>query len=368
MAADSNAMADADLAANLRKPRQREGPVAIANRLSGVGVDDKRHCAINGGCLVENLQRSVYSLLGTPCCASVVSEKDRGMIASSRTSASTRTTSLLLWLACGLIGVVACSNQITYSRGDVTKPEGGTGAGGGLAAGAGGRGAGGTTGAGEGGAGVGGADAGSDAPAGTGGAGTGGMGTGGMGTGGMSTADAGMGGMGVGGAGMGGMGVGGAIVDNAQFNFEASAQGWAALGTWTGTARLTTQHFAGAASFGATLTYTPTASGVAQELSVTPAAGTGPVAGNTVTFHVFLPANASGVVAWVQPYVQDGSSPQAFLAAFTPAAMLTFGGWSTITLPLPATTVSPIFKIAVQLFTSGSAAFTGDIYVDSIGW
>jgi hypothetical protein len=44
------------------------------------------------------------------------------MIAASRTSASTRTASLLLWLACGLTGVVACSNQITYSRIDVTKP------------------------------------------------------------------------------------------------------------------------------------------------------------------------------------------------------------------------------------------------------
>ncbi len=210
--------------------------------------------------------------------------------------------------------------------------------------------------------------------AGTGGVmGTGGAGMGGMGTGGMETADAGTGGMGTGGmgtggAGTGGTGVGGAIVDNAQFNFEASAQGWAALGPWTGTARLTTQHFAGAASFGATLTYTPGASGDPPELGITPAAGNGPVAGNTVTFHVFLPANASGVVAWVQPYVQDGSAALAFSGAFTPAAMLTFGGWTTITLPLPTTAVSPIFKLAVQIFTSGSAAFTGTIYVDSISW
>ena len=204
--------------------------------------------------------------------------------------------------------------------------------------------------------------------------GTGGMidaGAGGMGTGGMIDAGvggAGTGGMGTGGAGMGGMGVGGAIVDNAQFSFEASAQGWAALGPWTGAARLTTQHFAGLASFGASLTYTPTASGVTQELWITPAAGTGPVAGQVVTFHVFLPANAAGVVEWVQPYIQDGAATPAFNGAFTPAAMLTFGGWTTITLPLPASTVAPIFKIAVQLFTSGTVAFTGNIYVDSISW
>jgi hypothetical protein len=48
--------------------------------------------------------------------------------------------------------------------------------------------------------------------------------------------------------------------------------------------------------------------------------------------------------------------------------MLTFGGWTTITLPLPATAVSPIFKIAVQIFTSGSVPFTGNVYVDSIAW
>jgi len=283
------------------------------------------------------------------------------MIAPRRTSASTRSASLL-WLACGLAAVVACSNQITYSRINATAPDGGTGAGGTVAPGAGGSG-GGAAGAGAGGSGAGGtdgADAGSDAPVGTGGM----IGTGGT----IGAGGAGMGGMGTGGAGTGGMGTGGAIVDNAQFSFEASAQGWAAQGPWTGAARMTTQTFAGAASFGATLTYTPAASGATQELWLTPAAGTGPTAGKILAFHVFLPANASGVVAWVQPYVQDGSAAQTFISAFTPAAMLTFGGWTTITLPLPATTVSPIFKIAVQIFTSGSVAFTGNIYVDSISW
>jgi hypothetical protein len=104
------------------------------------------------------------------------------------------------------------------------------------------------------------------------------------------------------------------------------------------------------------------------ELWITPAAGTGPVAGKVVTFHVFLPANAAGVVAWVQPYAQDSATPQAFIGAFTPAAMLTFGGWTTITLPMPATIVAPVVKIAVQLSAGGSVAFTGNVYVDSIGW
>jgi len=313
------------------------------------------------------------------------------MIAARRSNASTE-KACLLSVACGLAMVMACSNQITYSRISDILPDGGAGAGGATLPGSGGSGGSGAAGAGDGGSGAGGtgagglgtggtggADAGTDTPvgsggmigtggAGTGGAGMGGTGTGGAGIGGTGTGGAGMGGTGTGGAGMGGMGTGGAIVDNAQFNFEASAQGWAALGPWTGTGRMTAQHFAGLASLGATLTYTPAASGVTQELWITPAAGTGPVAGDLVTFHVFLPANASGVVAWVQPYIQDGAASQAFINAYTPAAMLTFGGWNTITLPLPATTVSPVFKIAVQLFTSGTVAFTGNIYVDSIGW
>lgn len=294
------------------------------------------------------------------------------MIAARHSTAPTKSASLL-WLAAGLATVMACSNPITYSRIGVGVTDGG--AGGALLAGSGGSGTGGAGAGGSGGVGTGGADAGSDTPigsggmTGSGGAGAGGAGIGGaVGTGGSGAGGAGMGGMSTGGMGMGGSGVGGAIVDNAQYNFEASAQGWVAEGPLSGTGRMTAQHFAGAASIGATLTYTPAASGATQDLWISPAAGTGPVAGNVVTFHVFLPANAAGVVAWVQPYVQDGSASQTFTGAYTPATMLTFGSWNTITLPLPAATVSPIFKMAVQLFTSGNVAFTGNIYVDSIGW
>jgi hypothetical protein len=308
------------------------------------------------------------------------------MIAPRSSSASTRSSSLP-WLACGVLVVVACSNQITYSRIDVELPDSGSDTGDATSPGIGGKGAGGAGDAAAGGSG-GGADAGTDAPigsggmidardAGTGGAGMGGMGIGGAGMGGMGTGGAGMGGMGTGGAGMGGMGIGGAgmggaaggpAIDTAQYNFEASAQGWVSQVGFTAAARMTAQRFAGAASLGATLTFAPPApmNGNLQDLSVLPAAGTGPVAGNLVTFHVFLPANAAGVIAWVQPFIQD--APQAFFGQYTPAAMLIFGGWNTITLPLPPAVISPIFKIGVQFNTNGTAAFTGTIYVDSISW
>jgi hypothetical protein len=209
------------------------------------------------------------------------------------------------------------------------------------------------------------------ADAGTDGTGAGSVGTGGAGMGGMGIGGAGMGGTGTGGTGMGGMGVGGAgggpAVDTAQFNFEASAQGWAAQGGFTAAARMTAQRFAGAAALGATLTYAGTGE-ISQDLLIEPAAGTGPGAGNVVTFHVFLPANAAGVIPWVQPYVQDSANPQAFIPTYTPATMLIYGGWNTITVPVPANIVPPIAKIAVQVDTAGAAAFTGTVYVDSIGW
>jgi hypothetical protein len=199
------------------------------------------------------------------------------------------------------------------------------------------------------------------------------IGTGGAGMGGMGTGGAGMGGMGTGGAGMGGMGTGGAgggpLIDNAQFNFEASAQGWVAQGGFTAPTPMTAQRFAGAAALGATLTYVPATGEISQDLSVVPAAGTGPVAGSVVTFHVFLPANAAGVIPWVQPYLQDNANPQAFISMYTPAAMLIYGGWNTITLPpVPTDIVPPIVKLAVQVHTAGTVAFTGTVYVDSISW
>jgi hypothetical protein len=258
----------------------------------------------------------------------------------------------------------ACSNPITYSRiaahaNDASADRHG-GAGGSGGAGSGG--SIGTDDAGPGGRGDGDADAHADADAdgsmdvaGSGGA----VGTGGMG----------VGGMGIGGMGVGGMGVGGGpAIDVAQFNFEATTQGWTFFGPWTGVARLTTQRFAGAAALGGTLTYTPVGAGAetVQELSIVPPAGTGPTAAGVITFHVFLPVNATGVVPWVQPYVQDGAA--VFSGAYRPAAMLAFGGWTTIPLTLPATAAMPVSKLAVQIATSGLTAFSGVIYVDSIGW
>ena len=121
------------------------------------------------------------------------------------------------------------------------------------------------------------------------------------------------------------------------------------------------------------LVYTPTTGGVTSELGalLPQAPPTLPVSGNIVTYHIFLPATASGVVRWIQPYVQDNATSTTthqFAGAFTADTMLIFGGWNTVRLTLPAGFVTPVYKIAVQIFTDGTAAFTGGIYVDAISW
>jgi hypothetical protein len=100
------------------------------------------------------------------------------------------------------------------------------------------------------------------------------------------------------------------------------------------------------------------------QLLITPS---GIAPGTIVTFHLYFPTNAS--VDWVMPYVQQGAAsvPTAYLwtGAYTPAVDFVLGVWNTIPvqLPIPATAV---FGLGVQFHTAG--AWTGSVYVDSVGW
>jgi hypothetical protein len=287
-----------------------------------------------------------------------------------------------------------CGNPITYARlpdgvggqagvgdildggGDLPADADSAGAGGaaglGGVSGSGGGGTAGTTGAGGGSPGTGGrTGTGGSGPgsAGSMGAGGGIPGTGGLtGTGGAT----GVGGsVGVGGriGSDGGTGTGGAG-DLAQYNFETSTQGWGSLGAWTGVGPSSTQRFAGQSSFGGTLAYTPVTAieGTTFELGVAFPQPPLPIAGNTVTFHVFLPASAMGLVKWIQPYIQDATLPTPKFAGAYKNSFLSYGGWDTLSVPIPAGFVSPIFKVAVQFNVSGAVPYTGTVYVDAISW
>jgi hypothetical protein len=280
---------------------------------------------------------------------------------------------LLAGVAAALSIHAGCGNPITYARlSDGAGGQAGVGptldGGGDLPTGSDGPGAGGAAGAGG--------------VSGSGGAGTAGAtGAGGRGPGTGGSAGTGGGNPGIGGAtgaggtvGVGGRtGTGGATGtggsgDVAQYNFETSSQGWGSSGTWTGVGPTTMQHFAGQWSFGGTLMYMPVAAGTTFELGIQLPPAPVPMAGNTVTFHVFLPTSASGLVRWIQPYLQDATTPVRMIPSAYKDTFLTFGGWNTLSVPIPAGFLQPTYKVAVQFNVAGAAAYSGAVYVDAISW
>ena len=162
------------------------------------------------------------------------------------------------------------------------------------------------------------------------------------------------------GASPGGAGGASASADAARYNFEASNQSWGiAVGTepFTSIVRSTAQHFAGAASLAGTLS---AVAGKNYFLEVAPPVPAIP-ASATITLHVFVPAAAQ--LSAVRSYVLN----DAFVLAYvdTPASALKRDAWTTVTLSVPATETN-VIRLGVKLMSTG--AWTGTVYVDSIGW
>jgi hypothetical protein len=86
--------------------------------------------------------------------------------------------------------------------------------------------------------------------------------------------------------------------------------------------------------------------------------------GQTVTVHVFLPAGSDGMT--FQVFAQYNN-----FGAFTGtgARTVTQDAWNTATYTIP-TTVGPggIQRVGLEFMYSGTAAFTGDVWVDAISW
>jgi len=146
-----------------------------------------------------------------------------------------------------------------------------------------------------------------------------------------------------------------AIVDPAQFNFEASAQGWTGGGgIVSSVATSTAQHFGGNQSLA--VNFNGAAAGTAS-----PSVGNVAVStGMTITFRVWIPSGST--VTTLQPYLMDQN--WAWTSAWYPS--LTPNAWNTITLTVPANAVTPLNALGVQFITSG--AWTGTCYIDSISW
>ena len=143
--------------------------------------------------------------------------------------------------------------------------------------------------------------------------------------------------------------------DPAKFHFETDTQLWKPSGAQiSGVATSTAQHYAGQRSLA--VNFNGTAAGTSS-VSVN---GVVVPSGTTVTFRVYIPAGSQ--ITKIEPYLQDYnwnwfSNP---VTSFTP------GAWNTITLTVPASSVTPLQYLGLN-FTTG-AAWTGTVYVDSINW
>jgi hypothetical protein len=82
--------------------------------------------------------------------------------------------------------------------------------------------------------------------------------------------------------------------------------------------------------------------------------------GATVTFHVWIPAGSK--ITTIEPYLQDYN----WGWASNPTSSFTAGAWNTLTLTVPATSVTPLNRLGLRFTTSG--AWTGTVYADSIDW
>jgi hypothetical protein len=144
--------------------------------------------------------------------------------------------------------------------------------------------------------------------------------------------------------------------DNAQYNFESSAQSWTASGAGVASvARSTDRAFAGAASLKVAL---GAASGDGSAKVVNP-----PVpAGALVTFHVWIPSGST--LTAVQPYAMQGAAGNwTWSGNWQSASSLQAGNWNNLTVQVPANAAA-LAEIGVVFTLSGASSASA--YVDSV--
>jgi len=143
--------------------------------------------------------------------------------------------------------------------------------------------------------------------------------------------------------------------DPTKFHFETDTQLWTPSGALiSGIATSTARHYAGQRSLAVNVAGTAAGSASLEQSGVIVPPGA------TITFHVFIPAGSR--ITKVEPYLMDYnwgwfSNPS---TTFTP------GTWNTFTLTVPATSVTPLQRLGLNLTTGG--AWTGTVHVDSIDW
>jgi hypothetical protein len=146
--------------------------------------------------------------------------------------------------------------------------------------------------------------------------------------------------------------------DNAQYNFESSAQSWSSSGAViSGVARSTDRAFAGTASLKVNL---GTTAGDGFSKITNP-----PVpAGATVTFRIWVPAGST--LTAVQPYVLQGASGNwAWTGTYRSIGQLSAGNWNTLSVQVPAGAAA-LAELGVMFSRSAGTATAA--YVDSVAY
>jgi hypothetical protein len=145
--------------------------------------------------------------------------------------------------------------------------------------------------------------------------------------------------------------------DTAEYNFEAGIPGWTSSGGMiSGVETSGSQAFAGLGSLEVNFT------GAAADTQSVAVSSPAAVAGDTVTFEVWVPADTT--LAWVQPFALDFDGN--WIGDWQPLSNLQGNAWNTFTMPIPLIAVMPLSTLGVQFNTTG--AWTGNCYVDSVGW
>jgi probable HAF family extracellular repeat protein len=145
--------------------------------------------------------------------------------------------------------------------------------------------------------------------------------------------------------------------DSAYYNFETDAQGWAnrrqpIITVSTSTA----QKFAGSSSLAVQIVGT----GVASVGVGSPPA----LAGKTVTFHIYVPADAN--FDGLQPFaLEDASGGWAWHGIWKPLDHLQRGAWNTVTLAIPST-AKTFWSLGVEI--NQSQSYQGTVYIDSVSF
>jgi hypothetical protein len=90
-----------------------------------------------------------------------------------------------------------------------------------------------------------------------------------------------------------------------------------------------------------------------------------PGAGQTVTYHVYVPTK-SGLVA-VKPFVQEGAPSWRWTDGYLGPGALSLG-WNSMTITVPADAALPLDHLGVQFEDDGTGTALALFYIDSVSW